>query len=247
MKRFAKNRDLPVVTTLNQCLLRSDVTISTNNKKSVLNKGEKEYQNVDWIYQDKVGYIFPEPSAVNIKNSEASGSWWRINMQTDSPKDEIELDVFKAWINHGIRPSDKSYEYIVVPATSIEKLEQNKSKESIKILSNTPEVQAVVNSDIRMCQAVFYEMAEIQIMENLTLCCQTPGIVIIQALPDDGAKLTVSDPNRESGKMLLTVSVKIEKRGDNFKAVWNEKEKVSEITIDLPDGHYAGSSVTIDL
>jgi chondroitin AC lyase len=109
-------KQLSVVTTLNQCLLRDDVTISSKNKKSVIEKGEKEFENVDWIFQDGIGYVFPEPSTVNIKNNKATGSWYTINRQTDSPKDEIKLDVFKLWINHGERPSDQSYQYIVVPA-----------------------------------------------------------------------------------------------------------------------------------
>ena len=242
-----KNRELPVVTTLNQCLLKDDVTVSSNNNKSIIEKGENKFENVDWIYQDGIGYVFPEPSSVNIKNSEASGSWWRINKQSDSPKDEISLDVFKVWLDHGKRPSEETYEYIVVPATSVEKLEQNTSKNNVSILVNTPEVQAVLHSELKMCQAVFYKNGEIQITDDIKLRCETPGIIILQALEQNGAKITVSDPNRELGKMLFSLSVKIETEGDNFKAVWNEKEKVSEITIDLPLGHYAGSSVTIEL
>ena len=170
-----------------------------------------------------------------------------INKQTDSPKDEVELDVFKLWLNHGESPSEEMYEYIVVPATSIEKLEQNTSKSNVEVLLNTPEIQAVKHSGLKMCQAVFYKAGEVQIIDNLKLSCQTPGIVILQAQASDGMKITVSDPNRELGKMLLSLSIKIEKQGDNFTAVWNEKEKVSEITIDLPKGNYAGKSVTIEL
>ncbi|MCF6332852.1 MAG: hypothetical protein L3J11_06170, partial [Draconibacterium sp.] len=107
--------NLPVVTTLNQCLLRGDVTISSENKKSVIGKGENKFDNVDWVFQDGVGYVFPKPTTVNIKNSEATGSWWRINKQTNSPKEEISLDVFKLWLNHSERPSEETYEYIIVP------------------------------------------------------------------------------------------------------------------------------------
>ena len=239
--------NLPVVTTINQCLLRDDVTIFSESKKLVISKEEKEFENVDWVFQDEIGYVFTKPTTVNIKNSEATGSWWNINKQADSPKEEVKLDVFKLWLNHGERPSEETYEYIVVPATSIEKLEQNTSGNNVTVILNTPEVQAVKHSDLKMCQAVFYKAGEVQITDNLKLRSETPGIVILQAQAQDGMKITVSDPNRELGKMLLTISVKIEKQGDNFKSVWNEKEKFSEITIDLPKGHFAGSSVTIEL
>ena len=184
---------------------------------------------------------------MNIINSEAKGSWWRFNRQSDSPKDEIKLDVFKAWIDHGKRASEETYQYIVVPATSVEKLEENISKGSVKILVNTPEIQAVRHDKLKMCQAVFYQAGEVQVTDKIKLGSQTPGIVILKAEGEGISEITVSDPNRELGKMLLSVSAKIEKVVENYTAVWNEKEKLTNITIDLPKGHYAGSSVTIKL
>ncbi|NOR76105.1 MAG: chondroitin lyase, partial [Draconibacterium sp.] len=242
-----KNREFPVVTTINQCLLRDEVTVGYGNITSVVKKGEDVLENIDWVFQDGIGYVFPKPTTVNVKNSVATGSWWLINKQSDSPKDEVKLDVFKLWLDHGERPSEETYEYIVVPATTIEKLESNISKENVTVISNTPEVQAVIHSGLKMFQAVFYKAGEVQIIENLKLRCEAPGIVIIQAQQDNGVKITVADPNRKLGKMLLSVSTKIEKRGKNFKSVWNEKEGMSEISIDLPQGNYAGSSVTINL
>ncbi len=240
-------KQLSVVTTLNQCLLRDDVTIFSKNKKSVIEKGEKEFENVDWIFQDGIGYVFPEPSAVNIKNNKATGSWYTINRQTDSPKDEIELDVFKLWINHGERPSDQSYQYIVVPATTVEELEQNTLKDNVSILSNTPELQAVKHSGLKMCQAVFYKAGEVQVTDKIKLKCDCPGIVLLKAEGENITQISVSDPNRELDKIHLSISSKIEKAGENFKTVWNEKEGVTEFTIDLPHDNYAGQSVTINL
>jgi len=240
-------RNLPVVTTLNQCLLRDNVTVSVNGKSSTIEKDEKEFENVDWVFQDGIGYVFPEPATVNIKNNEATGSWWLINKQTDSPKEEVKSDVFKLWLDHGERPSDKTYEYIVVPATSTEKLKQKSSKKNITIISNTPEIQAVKHSGLEICQAVFYKSGEVQITEKLKLACDNPGIVMIKTNGNKVTEISVADPNRELSKMHLSISSKIEKSGKNFKAAWNEKEKTSELTIDLTQGNYAGESVTIQL
>lgn len=242
-----KSRSLPVHTTLNQCLLRDDVTIFSNNKKSTIDKGERSYENIDWVYQDGIAYVFPESATVGIKNDAVNGSWYRINRQTDSPKDKIELEVFKLWIDHGKRASEETYEYIVVPSTSIEELEKNKSKTNIVVLDNRPEVQAVKHIGLKMCQAVFYKAGEVKITEELTLRSATPGIVILKANPEQGLKVTVSDPNRELGKMYLSISTRIEKEGKNFRAVWNNEKKITEVSIELPKGHYAGSSTTIEL
>lgn len=243
----SKNNELSVVTILNQSLLRGNVSISTGGSTSVLEKGEHQLDNIDWIYQDRVGYVFPRSTVVNIKNDEAVGSWWRINKQSDSPKDEIKLDVFKAWIDHGKRPSAQTYEYIVVPATSIKELEQNSSKNNIKILSNTPEIQAVSHSVLNICEAVFYKAGEVQITDDLKLTSDSPGIVIIKTDGQNILEISASDPNRELRKISLAVSSKIEKKGQGYRSIWNEEEAVSEISIDLPQGHYSGKSVTIKL
>jgi chondroitin AC lyase len=149
--------NLSVVTTLNQCLLRDDVTVSKNNISTILENGEEEYENVDWVFQDGIGYAFPKPANVSIKNSQQLGSWWLINKQSSTPKREMKKDVFKLWIDHGKRPSDASYEYIVIPATTIEKMEKNSSISNINVLSNSIALQAVVNTELNIFQVLFYK------------------------------------------------------------------------------------------
>ncbi len=58
-------------------------------------------------------------------------------------------------------------------------------------------------------------------------------------------EITVSDPSRKLHKIHLTLNAPLEKTGENFKASWNESEKITEVSIDLPQEHYAGKSVTI--
>jgi chondroitin AC lyase len=238
-------QNLPVATTINQCLLRDDVTISLAGKKSIVEKGEREVLNVDWVFQDGAGYIFPAPATVNIKNNEATGSWWKINKQSDSPKDEVKMDVFKLWLSHGNRPSEASYEYIIAPATTIEKLEQGGSRQNISILSNTPEVQAVRHNGLKMVQVVFYKVGEVTLANGLVLKSATPGIFMIKTTNGGLSEISVADPNRELGSIHFSVTTKVEKQGENHRAFWNEDKQVSEISIDLPQYPYAGSSVTV--
>lgn len=242
-----KNEELKVATTLNQALLNGDVRIFSENQESLIQKGENEFHQVDWIHHDGIGYVFPEPTAVHIANQRATGAWWRINKQADSPKEEISKEVFMAWLDHGEKPVEETYQYIVVPAISIEKLKRNKSRQNIQILSNTPEVQSVRHLGLNICQTVFYKAGTLQITDLLKLRCHSPGIVMVKSEGNYLSEISVSDPNRELRKMVLSISTKFEKEGDDFKAVWNEKEKISEITIDLPQGDYAGKSVTIKL
>jgi chondroitin AC lyase len=241
------NQESPVVTTLNQCLLRSDVTVSGDDVKSVIPKGEDSFENIDWVYQDGVGYVFPDPVTVNIKNSAATGSWWRINKQSDSPKEEVTLDVLKVWLDHGKRPSDASYQYIVVPATTVGKLEQQTSKNNIEILSNTPEIQAVKNKALDIFQVVFYKAGEVEIANGFKLVSDNPGIVMLKMDGKKVTKISVADPNRELNNYHLSISEKIENPGQYLDAVWDAKKELTHITIRLPQKNYRGASVSIKL
>jgi len=242
---ISTEKELPVFTTLNQNLLRGEVTVSAKNTSSVIDKSEKSYENVDWVFQDGIGYVFPRPTTVHIENIQKTGSWWRINKQTDSPKDNIALDVFSLWIDHGKRPKDATYEYIVVPATSTEELKQRNIDSSVSILYNTPYVQAVKNNDLGICQMVFYKAGEVQVSENLKLTSDLPGIVMLKMDGESIKEISVADPNRELGKMHISVSGKLISIGEDYKVLWNEGKNTSEIAIDMPQGLDAGKTVTV--
>jgi len=234
--------DLPVVTTLNQCLLRDQVTVSMNNRQQVISKGEKSYQNVDWVFQDGIGYIFPESSTVNIQNSEATGSWYNINKQTDTPKDEVKLDVFKLWLDHGAAPSEASYQYMVAPATSLEKLAQGISKQNIVILANTPEMQVVQHRGLNMVQMVFYTGAELKLNDGTMIKADQPGIILLKFSNGKVSEVTASDPNRELRNMNFSLSGRYQCEGE---VVWDEATGVSHFSVPLPQGVFAGKSTTI--
>lgn len=238
--------ELPVATTLNQCLLKGDVSFSNGNQKSALKKGEHTLVNVNWVFHDGVGYLFPKPVKVNVSNQPQTGSWWDINKQSDSPKEKISLDVFKLWIDHGSQLTNASYEYIIVPAVTEQELVLGGSR-NVEILSNTSELQAVKHTRLQILQAVFYKAGEIQVSEKLKMVCDNPGIVLVKMNGEKVTEISVADPNRELGKFHISISAKTEKIGDNFSTVWNEKTGFTQISVDLPKTVYAGSSVTINL
>ena len=240
-------QQLPVVTTLNQCLLLDNVTISENGNQSVISKGEKIYTDLDWVFSDGIGYIFPQKAKVGLMNDAATGSWWKINKQTTTSKSPVTKDIFKLWIDHGVRPSDESYSYIIVPATTLEQMEENNSKKNIEILSNTPTLQAVKNSSLNITQAVFYKGSEVEINESLNLISDNPGIVMVKIKDNKITEISVSDPSRNLTRFNLSVSTKIDNNGDNFWTVWNANEALTHISIALPTDNYAGDSVTIQL
>ena len=233
----------PVVTTINQCLLNGEVTVDVNVMKTQAN-GEQQIEGVHWVHHDGVGYIFPEPAKVYLKNQIATGSWFTINQQTSIPKDEISMDVFILWIDHGAHANDATYQYTVMPGASKEQVASAWKTPAVTVLSNTPEMQAVWHNTLNMLQMVCYKNGTVQLSGGYRLTMDSPGILMAR-MGREGVELSVADPSRKLGKIHFSVNYRIERKGQNYLAVWNEAKGVSEISIDLPQDGHAGESVTV--
>src|SRR5690606_29415317 len=86
-------------TTINQCLLNGDPVVKSADGETVLSSDTHNLQtsNVNWIYHNKVGYVFPAQTNLNLTNKTESGNWNAIN--TAYSTDNVSKDVFKLWIN----------------------------------------------------------------------------------------------------------------------------------------------------
>ena len=234
----------PVATTVNQCLLNGEVIVRSKDQSSNLSKGVHELSDVQWILHDGIAYLFPQPAKLSLTNQMETGSWYKINHQSDTPKEEVKKEVFKAWLNHGKKPENASYQYIVVPATNETELLKRPDRQ-IKVLSNSTDLQAVQHTGLNICEMVFYQAGQVQIAKDLTIGIDGPGLVMAKT---DGSRLTsisVSDPSRKLSRIHLTVSAKVDQKASGSSTWWNESKGVSEITIDLPQTVYSGKSVTV--
>jgi chondroitin AC lyase len=245
---ITSNRDLPVATTVNQVLMKGDVKVMQNDKLQKLPQGNRELENVKWVYHDKIGYILPEPATLNVSNQPEQGRWSDITDQKNISEELVAKDVFMLWFDHGRRPENASYEYIVVPDVSETELAVTaESNRGVEILSNTQDLQAVKSNKLNMCQATFYKAGELKIAENFRIKLGSQGMVMLKMDGNRIKELSVADPSRKLNQILVTVSGMYESDGDNFQTFQNESKQETLILVDLPTDVYAGKSVTIDL
>ena len=234
---------LPVVTTLNQSLLNGSVAVKTNNQQQTLQKGKHALTSVSWILHDSIGYLFRNPSNVQLNNTIATGSWRAINHHAWATDDAVNLDVFLAYIDHG-NAKDGSYEYTVVPNVSSPSLDAYSKKPAATILSNTPQVQAVSNQALGITQAVFYVPGQISLGDGLKLSAQNPCIVMVKKNGKKITTISVADPTHKLSSVKLKVNARLQGSGTN----WTTKtDKESEITIQLPTAGYAGQTVIMEM
>jgi chondroitin AC lyase len=242
---------LPLVTTLNQAKLTGDVIAGQGNYETTLSRGEHTYADVagGWVIHDRTGYIFPEATQVTLSMQAQTGSWFKINRQANSPREEVSMDVFKLWIDHGTGANNAGYSYIVMPATTKDRVRNVAARPPVKILSNTATLQAVWHSELNILQAVFYQNGEITFAGDVRLTVDSPAIIMASSEAGKIRRLTVSDPTRKLGKIHLRLNQTltfVPTTGD-VQVNRNEQENLTEFAITLPQGGYAGKSVIVDL
>ncbi len=240
--------NLPAYTTINQAHLRGDVTVNQDGKTEVMPRSKSDLANVKWVHHDRVGYILPEQATVNLSNRAQQGRWSDISAALTAPEELVTQDVFLLGIDHGHRPGNASYQYIVVPGVTTEELAATSANNrNIEILSNSPEIQAVKHNGLDICQIVFYKAGKIEIARGASVRMDSQGMAMLKIKENRVTELTVSDPSRMLTRITITIPGIYNYGGDNFKAFPNREENNTMILIDLPANVYAGKSVTFEL
>lgn len=224
-----------VVTTLNQCLLQSDITLSVDGavtKPSGRVVDPNYYNNLDWIIQGNVGYVLPEGGRIGFTAQPQRGTWSAINKGQST--EEVNKDVFTLWLRHGVSPANATYAYIIVPdMQQAEEMQRYRSKGNIKILKNEATLQAVMHRGLNLYGFAFYDPASRFITEGIDIQASDPCLLMVQPLLSGKLRLHVSDPTKTLSKITI-------------KMRWPGFISDRELVIDLPtDPEFAGKSVCL--
>lgn len=192
-------------TTVEQCLKRTDIWYSVSGQENQVS-GTVNNVDVDWVWHRNIGYFFPKNEQVSIKEEERAGKWSDIN--TSGSTGLVKQDVCTIWFDHGAKPNDSknTYCYLIVP--NIEKNNMGNYKNNIEIISNTPDVQAVCNSDKSEIQAVFYNGGVIEV-QGIKITVDNPCALMIKKESEKMFNLCFSDPSHR----LKSLSVNLEYNG----------------------------------
>ena len=188
-----------VNTTLDQAHLKGDVTIiKTDNSSDVFTtsqKGSRSYTDASWVLHNKVGYYLPEAGSIVVNNQSQSGSWYSINQNDGYSTATQNLDVFKLWFNHGVKPTDGSYAYFIVPNVNTPAKVAAYNADNIEILANTSSVQAVKNVALGITSVIFYEPGTFTYADRTTVSVSEACAVMFKNIETDRVDVHISDPS----------------------------------------------------
>jgi chondroitin AC lyase len=238
------NSQNSLLQTVNQTFQLGEVYVkATAAKKTAVKIENKTFQLNDagWIFHDSVAYLFPEKTNITVKAGKQSGTWRDINGSVDAPKEVIEKNIFSTWIDFGKQGKNEKFMYAIVPGISRKVTETYQLP--VRVISNTSEQQAVWHTKEKCLMVSFYMAGSIKDdVQQLLLAADMPALVMLKESPA-AFELSVSNPLNKAGKLTLQINRKLKADG----CVWSDKTKMTTVTISLPDGNYAGKTVTLKM
>ncbi|MCC8145533.1 MAG: DNRLRE domain-containing protein [Bacteroidales bacterium] len=192
----------PINTTINQCLLSGDVNVElADNLSSTLSKGSHSYaNNLSWAHHNKIAYYFPEGGNIELRNDSQSGTWNSISSNSNDAT-RIEKDVFKLWIDHGVKPRNSNYSYVIVPNTT--SIEEAKNKLSdVEVLVNNEKIQAVYHKDLNILGVVFYK-AGILTVGDITIRSREACSILFKNPDSENIDVYIADPSCNLNQVTL--------------------------------------------
>lgn len=197
---------VPVNTTINQCtLVGGKATVSANGQVSEVAMGEYAYDNnLNWVWHNNIGYVFPDGGNVFLLNQNRSGSWYDIN--TTASKTVMKKNVFTLGFNHGQSPKDDTYAYIVVPNKSSAAEMAAYPMDNIEILANTDSMQVVRNKKLGVWEFIFYQGATFTHGE-LSIKVNKGCALLFKDIEKSSVQFHIADPAQTQSKITVEVHI----------------------------------------
>jgi len=182
--------------------------------------------NARYIYNDKTGYVFLEDTAVKVSNkkqTDAPSLWPREKVEEAAP-------VFTAYIDHGVKPADASYAYIVVPNKGEADIKSYAENIPVTVIKNTADVQAVRHDGLKQTQINFYKAGSLEYKEGYTITVDQACSILIDE--SKAVRQITAAVNDQDAHKTINVDLSYD----------NKKTRTSFVSAALP---YAGQSMTI--
>lgn len=190
---ISSTNDAEINTTVNQCLLhgRVEALFSGSKQTKALKRGHHKLKNLSWINHDSISYFFPQGGSVLASNGGQRGRWRSISTPLAAGP-EVRKDVFKLWINHGLKPEGGAYVYCIVPGTK--NISEGKAAIDKMSVFNSDTLQAVGNRSLGMVGAVFYKRGTLQ-LDSMEVSVSQPCVLMFKNVDKRSVTVFAADPS----------------------------------------------------
>ena len=106
-------------------------------------------------------------------------------------KKEWNSGYFYSYLDHGLKPSNDSYAYIVVPNTTAGAVSQYAGNTPVTVIANNEKVQAVRHDGLKQTQINFYQAGSLEYKDGYIITVDQPCSIIIDE-SEDTRKISVA-------------------------------------------------------
>jgi chondroitin AC lyase len=218
------DRNLPIITTLDQCHLKSKVIASEPSYGAIeLNDDVSgKLPDTSWLWHDDVLYVNQGSSDLHLGPRTQQGSWAKVNITYKNTPVE-KAQVFRAWLSH----HDDQFAYTVYPNLPAKNVAVLLDNTDVAVSSHTESVQAVYHKKKKIGMAICYQSATVKFGDDWNVSVDQPAALMLRVHEDQTAKITLASMTQDTTPIQLTVNGKTQ-------------------TISLPTGLVAGQAVTVD-
>jgi chondroitin AC lyase len=229
-----------ILTSVNQCVLNGGVTVCADQPPRELEKGRHTLNGLKWVHHDGIGYVLLQPATATVCAQTQSGNWRQVHNRESART--VEREVFSLWIDHGSKPHNARYAYVVLPDVNVSAMPSLCDTLPVTILQQTTSTIAISSKDGTLVQAVFFEPGRLAWGNGSSVEVEAPCLVTLDSTGDI-TRLYVADPTHTRKAMRVQLSG----RYTGHEARYDESKSQTELTISLPQEGSAGRTVSLEL
>jgi hyaluronate lyase len=145
-----------------------------------------------------IGYYFPQPVTLQAVREARTGNWQQVNGRATTPGDAITNNYVTMWMNHGVDPTNGSYQYVLLPNKIASQVSSYASNPDITVLENSTEAQAVKEKNLGIVAANFWNDA----VKTVDLITADKKASVMTKETASDIEVSVSDPTKSNAGVI---------------------------------------------
>lgn len=200
-------------TTLDQTAHTGDIRVVKGRKSEWIAQQGKFAYSVLPQYKHKLQYVCERRKA----------DWAEMNASNSGKKGLPEqVDILHLWIDHGQRPIDDKYGYVVYTGNN-----EPADAYPFCVLRNDTQVQAIRSTDGQVVEAIFYDPSSSLKVGKLKLQVSAPCTLLLEQIAD-GYRATLTDAEMDVNRKEIVLTV-----------------NGRQVSVRMPQGKLCGKPVSV--
>lgn len=169
------------------------------------------HTDTEWIHlagkepESDVGYYFPGKADIQGVRETRKGNWNLVNIYEKFMDNEERINSFVTfWFDHGQKPREEMYSYVVLPGRSAEETAVYNENPDVEILSQTESIHAVKEKNLGITGINFFEPGTYG-----AFTVTQPQSVMMQEEEDGIVNISFADPTQTASSLKLSVALPI--------------------------------------